>query len=164
MLAASGILIALAFAQDLRTQFFWNYKVQQTPVGQIAFHSGEVADKYSWLAAHTTAGDLIFEARQPYVYFPLQLRNPTRMGQIWPSDYTRPEQVQQVILDLKNNPPRFILWDTSYSKSAESRPAGDHLAPLYEFLTKEYDRSGLAWTSPNGYSVEAWEIKANSPK
>ncbi|HEY2846193.1 MAG TPA: hypothetical protein VGI80_00150, partial [Pyrinomonadaceae bacterium] len=126
--------------------------------GAIAFYDGPLADRYEWLLSRTTTGDVLYEARQPYAYFPLQLRNPTPMSQVWESDYTRPEQIDAVIKGLKTSPPRYVLWEIPYDKPPYQRPSGDHLAPLYEYLQQNYQKvPNAAWTIEHGSAIEVWD-------
>jgi hypothetical protein len=156
--AASIALTLLAASQVWRTQAFWQYRVLKTPTGAIAFQEGPLADRYEWLLAHTNPGDSLYEARQPYVYFPLQLRNPTPMSQVWESDYTRPEQIDQVIVGLRGSAPKYVLWEVPYNKPEGRRSPGDHLAPLYEYLRQNYKQVPDAlWTIEHGSQIEVWE-------
>jgi hypothetical protein len=106
----------------------------------------------------TKPGDIVFEAYQPYIYFPLLLRNPTRYGQIWDSDYTRPEHVAETIADLSAKRPRYILWNNDNNKTPEARSAGDHTAPLAEYLQQNYRPASDIIEIPEG-RIQIWELK-----
>ncbi len=163
MSLAAVILIFLAGIQIYRTQYFWKYEILDMPTGRVATLMGEVADKYSWLLDNTKPGEFIYEAQTSFVYFPLQLGNPTGIGQVWPSEYTRPEQVQEVIIALQNQPPPIILWEKDYSKAPQDRAPGDPLSPLYEYLNANYTRTKETWITQSNHAYrEAWVLNTLS--
>lgn len=78
-------------------------------------------------------------------------------GQIWDTDYTRPEHVSESIDGLKANPPRYILWNNDYNKPLESRAKGDHIGPLSDYLLQHYRPAGKMVTIPEG-RIQVWEL------
>lgn len=150
--AAGTVLIGLSQVIRVQTTDFAHIS---TPSGQLAYKSAPIIDgRYRFLLERTRPGDAVFEAYQPYIYFPLHLRNPSRYGQIWPSDYTRPEHVSETIEDLRASRPRFILWNNDYNSAR--RVAGDHIGPLAEFVQSGYRPVGAVIEIPEG-RIQVWE-------
>ncbi len=153
---ATACFVLLSTIQAIRIQTF-PHQMLETPSGTLAYNPSPIIDKrYKWLMQRTEPGDIIFEAYQPYIYFPLLLRNPTRYGQIWDSDYTRPEHVAETIADLAAKRPRYILWNNDFNKPQDSRPAGDHTAPLAEYLQQNYRGASDIIESSEG-RIQIWE-------
>ncbi|MBV9216256.1 MAG: hypothetical protein JO053_08775, partial [Acidobacteria bacterium] len=137
-LAMGGLLMMLGCIQSYRMQT-WEYRSMPTPAGTLSYLPTPVIDeRYSFLLKNSQPKDAVFEVYEPFVYFPLQLKNPTPYGQIWPSDYTRPEQVADAIAHLTATRPRYIIWDNLYSKPDEERAPGDHTGPLAKFVAENY--------------------------
>jgi hypothetical protein len=134
-IAMAGLL-ALSFAQAVRFQTHWNFVYWKTPTGTLAVIPTESFKRYLWLSERSSPGDVLYEVYQPFAYFPLQLRNPTRYGQIWQSNYSPPEHVSEVIAALTREPPRYILWDVGYD--VPQRRPGDNTEPLSRFVRANY--------------------------
>lgn len=153
-------LVALGLFQAVRVQTNWTAEKLDTPAGTLAMLDLKQADRYKWLAANTTPGEYFFEVYEPFVYFPLGLRNPTRFGQIWPSEYTRPEHVAEVVRHLGDMEPRLILWDNSYFVPNNERAAGDHTGPLADFVQANYEPIGEIYNI-GGKPVQIWQKKTS---
>jgi hypothetical protein len=134
----SAFAILISVLQAIRFQTNWNFVLWKTPAGTLAVVPTEQSERYFWLSERLSPGESFFEVYEPFLYFPLQLKNPTRFGQIWPSEYSRPEHIAEVIADLRKDPPRYILWDNSYDLPDGQRPAGDNTKPLSEFVNSNY--------------------------
>lgn len=163
--AGTAVSLVFGFVQAVRLQMT-PLTYLETPSGLVAYPASPIIDeRYRFLIANTKPGDIVFEAYQPYIYFPLHLRNPTKYGQIWPSDYTRPEHVAETISDLEAKRPRYILWNNDYNNPAEMRTADDHTGPLAEFLERNYTPIGGVIDIPEG-RIQIWERinKANFNK
>jgi hypothetical protein len=158
MAALVVVLGLLAASQVWRTQRHWRYDIFSTPSGELAIYSGPLSDRYAWLLQNTSGGDYVYEVRAAYVYFPLQLKNPTRFPHFLETDYTRPEYVAEAVQSLEQKQPRFILWEAWYSKPAAERAPSDHLGPLYDYLLEHYQKvPSAAWTLPPESDIEVWE-------
>jgi len=154
--SATILVVVLSFVQATRLQFT-EFALMDTPTGRLAYiHAPIIDQRYGWLLKRTSPGDYVFEAYQPYIYFPLRLRNPTKYGQIWDTDYTRPEHVTESIDALIANPPRYILWNNDYNKAQETRSPGDHIGPLSQYLQTHYKPANEAVEIPEG-KIQIWE-------
>ncbi len=133
-----GGLIILTVMLAARSQTYPELVTMDAPVGRVVFLNELTSGRYVWLKDHTKVGESVYETYAPTVYFPLLLKNPTQMPLIRDSSYTPPEQIAGVVKSLKENPPKYILWDRYWSKPAAERAPNDSLAPLYDYLIENY--------------------------
>lgn len=142
--------LALAVARPLITQTRWN-KFLYLPTGRTAFADYPVLyDKCKWTLERTQPGDYFLD--DPQICFALRLRDPSRVSFLRPTDYTRPEQVQDAVQSLAKHHVRFVGWYSGWGDEVVA-PAGDHLAPLRTYLRKHYH---VARIFSNG--DEIWEL------
>jgi hypothetical protein len=106
------------------------------PTGRTAFRDANVYDEYHWISQRAGPEDSLFGNQ--LMCFALGLRNPAPLNFVTLSDYTRPEQVQNVVQSLEENQVRFILWYAGLPVSNAQQPSGDHLNPLREYLRSHY--------------------------
>lgn len=132
----AGILILFGAFQAFRIQTSSNYLAFDTPRGQVAVPRTEMYECYFWLRDHTKPGDYVYQADEPFINYPLSLKNPTRFGQILPYENTRPEHVDSVIRDLEEKAPKYVLWNNNLNK--EPRASGDNTGPLADYINSEY--------------------------
>ncbi len=130
VLLAVILTIAYPITEQLHSRFYLDL-----PTGRIAFLNQDAYRRYDWVASHTRRGDYFF-ALSPEFYFPLDLRNPAPVQYVSPYEYTRPEQVQEVISGLEKHHVTVLLWseDLDVSKGI----AGDHLNPLRAYIRRHY--------------------------
>ena len=154
----SLILLGLiGMSQAYRMQTHWDFSFVETQSGNLAFISAEQARFYKDLSDRTQPGEFVYQAVQPYVYFPLGLQNPTRFSQIWQSDYTRPEQVLESVADLTERRPEYIVWDNNYNLRPEERRPDDHNAPMTEMLLQKYPPVGQIYET-DGRKMQLWKL------
>jgi hypothetical protein len=82
----------------------------------------------------------MFDTQWPIVNVALGLRNPTPIPVLTDTDYTRPEQVEGVILGLEKHQVHYVLWsegDLIALPNGRIAP-GDHLEPLRRYLRTNY--------------------------
>jgi len=153
----AALLLFGAF-QCYRIQTNWDYLEIDAPRGKVYALNTDQMHVYPWLLEHTEPREPVFEVYDPFIYFLLDLRNPARIGQLFPSDLTRPEFVTGTVEDLKRDPPRYILWNNSYTKPDTEREPGDHIGPLADYLQAEYAPASPVYKSGET-SVQIWERK-----
>jgi len=105
----------------------------ELPTGRTAFFDPALYEKCRWLSERTRPSEYFFG--DPFLCFTLGLRNPARVPFVRPTDYTRPEEVEDVVRILEKRQVHFVNW---YNGVDASGPSGDHLAPLRLCLSAHY--------------------------
>jgi hypothetical protein len=108
------------------------------PVGRTAFGNPVRYEKYQWLMERTRPGDFFYGSFYPDSYYSLDLRNPADTPFITPNDYTRPEQVENVVQALERHQVRFVLWVWSLDAPRPNPWSHDNLPPLRAYLRSHY--------------------------
>jgi len=127
-------VIVLAVIKPLVTQTQWKGSLN-LPTGQTVFFSAPSYDKTKWLRERTRPSDYFFGDQ--FEGFALRLRNPARIDFVRPTDYTRPEQVADLVGGLEEHQVRFVSWYAGLDNESRGS-AGDHLAALREELRERY--------------------------
>ena len=131
-----GILLALT--EPWSNHRGW-HGLLDFPSGVTAFVSQPQYEKYYWMLHHTRPAEYFFAAcRLPDFYFPLQMRNPAQVPLLTTTDYTRPEQVQDVVESLERYKVRLVYWSSNLDSPEDASGAGDHLGPLRAYLLDHY--------------------------
>ncbi len=135
-LCAFGLFLALT--EPWSNQRGW-HGFLDFPAGQTAFLSREQYDKYGWMLHHTQPSEWFFDAsRLPGLYFPLDLRNPAKVSLLTTTDYTRPEQVEDLLVALERRQVRLINWSANLDHPEDPAGTGDHLGPLRSYVRSHY--------------------------
>ena len=79
-----------------------------------------------------------FDASGSGFYFLFGLRNPAPVPFLTPTDYTRPEQVQDVVEGLESRRVPYVVWPLWLDSWYYHNPAFDHLDPLRAYLRHHY--------------------------
>lgn len=159
-LAGTCIVVVLSVALSIWGQLKSYPPPTELPTGKVVFTSDAAGDRYRWVLKHTQPGDLVFEPFRTAVNFPLMVRNPTSFAMLRNSNYTSADQVKIIIRELDANPPKYILWDGNWSSAASERAPGDHLGPLYEFLTTKYQLRQTLMPLYE-FDIQVWERVGN---
>jgi len=170
-------VLIMAITRPLVTQLRWKAYLD-LPTGRTAFFEPPVYEICKWVSERTRPGEYFFGDNQ--IAFSLMLRNAARIGYVLPTDYTRPEEVQDLIEGLqkfqvrlvfqyigidgeKAAPPTLPLAARLLTRTAaalgldlrmydERHPEGNHLAPLRQYVHEHYR---LAQTFSDGSQI--WE-------
>ena len=129
--------LVLVLAEPIERQTHW-HAFLDLPLGRAALLSPEEYDEFDWLSQRTHPSEFLLDAGFPDVYFLLGLRNPAEVAFLTPTDYTRPEQVRQVIKALEIHRVKFVIWRVQLDLLYENRTEGDHLGPLRDYLHQRY--------------------------
>jgi MFS family permease len=145
------VVLILAIARPIVAQTRWK-AVLTLPTGETAFFEPVLYQKCKWVSERTHPSDYFFGDH--LVAFTLRLRNAGRVPFLRPTDYTRPEEVQDVVQGLEEHQVRFVSWYSGLDHEAEAvlHPAGDHLAPIRSYLREHYH---VAEVFSNGDQI--WE-------
>ena len=158
--ATAGVAIVIAaFGLCLWGQIKSLPPPVELPAGTVFFPSEAAAERYVWVRDHSQPGDYVFESFRSVINFPLMVKNPTSFPMLRDNNYTRREQADLVLKQLSERPPKYILWDGSWSKSQDERAPGDSLGQIFDFLQNNYAlRNRLQ--PIYGMQAEVWERKA----
>jgi hypothetical protein len=126
-------VIVLAVIKPIVTQTRWTASLD-LPTGRTAFFQPEAYEKTKWLAERTRPSDYFFGDQ--LLCFALGLRNPTRVPFLRPTDYTRPEEVRDVVQELEQHQVHFVSWYRGLDVPNDG--AGNHLGPLQLYLGEHY--------------------------
>jgi hypothetical protein len=129
--------LVVLVARSVIVQTGWKGYLQ-SPTGRAALLDPDRFEKYRWIVNHTRPGDFYFQADDCDQYFLLDLRNPAEVSFVTGGDYTRPEQVQNVIEMLEKYQVRFVMW--SAWLDVPRSPGGNprELAALRAYLSAHY--------------------------
>ena len=131
------VALVLAVGESLERQAD-NAGQVDLPLGRTAFLNRDAYDKSLWLLQHTHPSDYFFRGVFTEYYFPLGLRNPAEVPYVTPNDYTRPEQVRNVVDSLEKHTVRFVFWSVWLDIPDDQHREGDHLQPLRAYLREHY--------------------------
>ena len=133
----AAFALAVLLGQSLIVQTGWKGYLE-APAGRAVLLHPERFTKYRWILDHTRPGDYFFQSDDCDQYFLLGLRNPAQVSFVVGGDYTRPEQVQDVIATLERFQVRWVMW--SAWLDVPRRPGGNAkaLAPLRAYLAAHY--------------------------
>lgn len=127
-----------------------------TPHGQLAVADRDSLEEYAWVLRHTHPSEYLYEAAAPYMYFYLDLRNPTPLPLLTNSGYTTPEQVTVAAKGLELHRVRYVVWSPSLDTIPDwERPSDSHVGPLRDYVHRHY-RLVKVFTN----SDEVWEMAA----
>jgi hypothetical protein len=139
-------VLVMFVARPLATQIRWKAFLD-LPTGHTAFFEPVLYEKCKWVSARTRPFDYFFGDHM--IAFALQLRNVGRVPFLRPTDYTRPEEVQDAIQAVDKFQVRFVSWyrGLDHERDIGRRPAGNHLSPMRLYLHEHYH---VAATFANG--------------
>lgn len=133
------------------SRYFRQPLVVALPAGKVAI-SSETYVKLQWFAQRTKPGDYFFQVGWPGMYLPLELRDPSYLESVAPSDAPRPEDVKRVPRELEKKRVQYALWSPRLDRDAQ--------APPMEFL-REYLHTCYAHVHSFADQDQVWQRKAN---
>lgn len=144
-------VLVMAIARPLVTQTRWKAFLD-LPTGRTVFFEPALYEKTKWLAERTRPFDYFFGDQ--LMSFDLRLQNVGRVPFLRPTDYTRPEEVQDTVQALEKFKVRFVSWygGLDHEKVPTSQSQGNHLGPVRRYLQEHYH---IAQTFANGDQI--WE-------
>jgi hypothetical protein len=134
-MALIGLSLQRVWARNVAHPVVLNLPAGRTAATPLA------AEELDWIARHTVAGELFFQASYQSLYLPLALRNPAFA---FLDRFASPELVELDIRQLQAKRVRYILW------SPVDLP---RFAKFEQFLSGHYHR---VWTFSN--QDEIWEL------
>ena len=121
------VALCVAVVSPLRIQA-QKMRCLDLPRGRMALDPVSY-EKFLWLSKNTVPGEYIFTAAGVEILFPLALRNPAEVPFVKTNNYTRPEQVRNIIAGLERNRVRFVLSDPELALGGNNRWKGEPPAP-----------------------------------
>ena len=135
-------VVALAIWKPIVTQTRWK-EYLDLPTGRSVFFQPEAYEKAKWVAERTQPSDYFFD--DVLFCFAFEFRNPARISLLTSTDFTRPEEVRDVIQALEQHKVNYVSWYAGLDVPF-SRP-GNNLAPLTLYLREHYH---VGRTFPSG--------------
>jgi len=135
-----------AIAHPVISQTRWKGYLN-LPVGRTAFFERAGYEETKWVMERTEPSDYFFGDH--LVGFNLRLRNPSRVAFIRPNDFTRPEEIENLVQGLEEHRVRFVSWYPGLDDPVQN---GNHLARLRTYLEGHY-HVGARFTNGN----KIWE-------
>jgi hypothetical protein len=140
-------VLVLAIARPIITQTRWKAFLD-LPTGRTVFFEPGTYQETKWVLERTHPSDHFFGDQ--LICFDLKLRNPSRVAFVSPYDFTRPEEVSNVVEELEEHNVRFVSWYQGLDDPLNTE--GNHLAPLRRYLQSHYH---IAESFANGHKM--WE-------
>lgn len=131
----------------------------QLPRGRMAFFQQKPGEyeMMRWLSFRTQPGDVFLATSQIGILFPLALRPVDEASGYDDTSVTRPEWVQNAIASLDKYRIRFIEWPPERSDPRYYRAKEDNLAPLREYVERNYHPVKRFESSDGDDLGEIWE-------
>jgi hypothetical protein len=126
-------IVVLAILKPIVTQTRWKAYLN-LPTGRTVFFQPEYYEKAKWLAERTQPSDYFFGNTS--LFFALRLRNPSRVPFLSATDYSRPEEVRDVVQTLEEHRVTFVSRFPGLDDPVNN--AGNHLGPLQLYLQDHY--------------------------
>jgi hypothetical protein len=126
-------IVVLAILKPIVTQTRWKAYLN-LPTGRTVFFQPEYYEKAKWLAERTQPSDYFFGNTS--LFFALRLRNPSRVPFLSATDYSRPEEVRDVVQTLEEHRVTFVSRFPGLDDPVNN--AGNHLVPLQLYLHDHY--------------------------
>jgi hypothetical protein len=126
---AIGLLVARPIVTQARPR-----SILDLPTGRTAFFEPVVYDKIKWVSEHTRPSDYFFGDQ--LVCFTLRLKNPGRIPFLRPTDYTRPEEVTDLIRGLQAHQVKYVGWYHGLDIPLDT--PGNNLAAIVAYLQVRY--------------------------
>jgi hypothetical protein len=128
--------LALAVAGPASRQHHWRGYLD-LPTGRTAFLDPVTYDEYRWISGRTRPSEPFFGG--PVMCLALGLRNPAEVNFVTSTDYTRPEQVANVVEVLERDHVHYVvLWDFTLDAPDTGQTNSSHLGPLSAYLGSHY--------------------------
>jgi hypothetical protein len=103
------------------------------PTGRVAFISDKQYDKMLWLAQHTHPGETFLNDTN--TAFALSLESPGPLDFVTTTEFTRPQQVDELLLSMTDHRTRYIFLYTSLTAPILTK---NNLEPFLKYLRQNY--------------------------
>jgi hypothetical protein len=103
------------------------------PTGRVAFISDKQYDKMLWLAQHTHPGETFLNDTN--TAFALSLESPGPLDFVTTTEFTRPQQIDALLLSMTDHQTRYIYLYPSLTAPIRTK---NNLEPFLKYLGKNY--------------------------
>jgi hypothetical protein len=103
------------------------------PTGRVAFISDKQYDKMLWLAQHTHPGETFLNDTN--TAFALSLESPGPLDFVTTTEFTRPQQIDALLLSMTDHRTRYIYLYPSLTAPIRTK---NNLEPFLKYLGKNY--------------------------
>jgi hypothetical protein len=131
-LVGGSVFVLLQIITMLRTPVH----ILKGPYGAAAIYQRNTYEQFAWIAQNSHPGQTLFGNVDANFFF--DLKNPARVPWVEPDEYTRPEDVIQLVTALDRQRTAIICWPESAWKY---QGTGDHLNPLRSYLRLHYHQA-----------------------
>lgn len=129
------IIVGLAIGECGDRYVGWSKQVN-LPIGRVVLYNRVEYKEVKFLLHHAKPGDYFFGNNN--LNFLLDLRDPSPISDLTPSDYTRPAQVQETIHGLEDHPVKYVFWRSDLDMPPVVPHCTNNLAPLRAYLRSHY--------------------------
>jgi hypothetical protein len=134
------MIVYLPVSRQLHTQYYLDL-----PTGRTGFVNVQHYEKMHWFAERTRPGETFFN--EPLIAFALSLSSPTSIDNVMQGQFTRPEQVDELLSSLTAHKTQYIFL---YSDLYKNPHGSDNLEPLRHYMVENYrlvkdDTAGQVW-------------------
>ena len=151
--AAIGMVLVASVVNQTRWRAFLDL-----PAGRTAFHDKLQYEEYGWVLQHTHPRQFFLGVP---MYFPFHVQNPSPTDGYETSEYTRPEQVTELLQALKTHFVPLMILPSAKQYPRRTGLPSDHLGPFRNYLCRNYS---LTRTLATGDEVwERRDLPTNCP-
>jgi hypothetical protein len=111
--------------------------------------------EFQWLEERTHPGESFFD--EPLLAMYLRLANPTRAEFVNRDEFTRPEDVREIVRILQTAPPRFIVLNPT----VVSGGIHDHSGSFLAYVQGNYRLAQTFRSERTSAVEEVWEYRAS---
>jgi len=142
VLAAAAAMLVLGGVVDSAVVQLHRVRRLDLPTGRVVCGNNLLCDEVVEIGSRTRPGQWLFGDME--ASFPLGLRNPARIPFLSTTEFTRPEQVAEVIDALERHRVCCVIF--THEDDQPEPPVADHLGPFREYMRAHYVRhSGAFW-------------------
>ena len=149
--AAAALAVAAAVQNQVRPK-----TCLDLPAGRMAFVDSTVIEEYRWVLTHTHPAQFFWG--MPPLYVPFHLQNPAAIESLDTSEYTRPEDIAEVLRALQQHQVPIIILPSESRYPLTVNSPSNHAMAFVTYLHANYQLSRTFATGD-----ELWEKVASIP-
>jgi hypothetical protein len=127
-IAAITSIVYLPMSRQLH-----QHAIVKLPTGRVAFINDRQYDKMLWLAQHTHPGETFLNDTN--AAFALSLESPGPLDFVTTTEFTRPQQIDALLLSMTAHRTRYIYLDPPLTVPVVTK---NNLEPFFKYLGQNY--------------------------